>query len=114
VQRLCNVNFENEVAFVAAAGAREHPDIVAQACYFIDPSTNLAETAFMVHPDWQGKGLGMALERRMAEHAKARGVRGFVAEILPDNDNMIRLAKAVPGNVNVEQLRDTVRVTVLF
>jgi len=50
----------------------------------------------------------------MAEHARARGVRGFVAEILPDNDNMIRLAKAVPGNVNVEQLRDTVRVTVLF
>jgi acyl-CoA hydrolase/GNAT superfamily N-acetyltransferase len=114
VQRLCNVNFENEVAFVAAVGAREHPQIVAQACYFIDPSTNLAETAFMVHPDWQGKGLGMALERRMAEHARGRGVQGFVAEILPDNDHMIRLAKAVPGNVHVEKLRDTVRVTVLF
>ena len=68
----------------------------------------------MVHPEWQGKGLGIALEKRMAEHARARGVRGFVAEILPDNDNMIRLAKALPGNVTVEQLRDTVRITVLF
>src|SRR5262249_46399097 len=48
VQRLCNVNFENEVAFVAVAGTRENPRIVAQSCYFVDPSTNLAETAFMV------------------------------------------------------------------
>ncbi len=38
VQRLCNVNFENEVAFVAVAGTRENPQIVAQSCYFIDPS----------------------------------------------------------------------------
>ena len=31
VQRLCNVNFENEVAFVAVAGTRENPQIVAQS-----------------------------------------------------------------------------------
>jgi len=28
VQRLCNVNFENEVAFVAVAGTRENSQIV--------------------------------------------------------------------------------------
>jgi acyl-CoA hydrolase len=114
VQRLCNVNFENEVAFVAATGPRENPQIVAHACYFVDPSTNLAETAFMVHPDWQGCGLATAMQRGMAEHAAARGVRGFVAEILPDNKNMIRLARSGAANVNVEKLRDTVKVTVLF
>jgi len=114
VQRLCNVNFENEVAFVATTGPRENPEVVAHACYFIDPSTNLAETAFMVHPQWQGCGLGAALQRRMAEHAAARGVRGFVAEILPDNANMIRLAKSGAANVNVEKLRDTLRVTALI
>jgi hypothetical protein len=54
VQRLCNLDFENEVAFVACAGAREQAQIVAQCCYFVDPHTNLAETAFMVHPAWQG------------------------------------------------------------
>jgi acyl-CoA hydrolase/RimJ/RimL family protein N-acetyltransferase len=114
VQRLCNVNFENEVAFVAVTGSRENPQIVAQSCYFIDPSTNLAETAFMVHPDWQGSGLGTALQHRMTEHAKARGVRGFVAEILASNPNMIRLARSGSSNVNVETTSDTVRVTVLF
>jgi RimJ/RimL family protein N-acetyltransferase len=117
VQRLCNVNFETEVAFVAAAGERENPQIVGQACYFVDPGTNLAETAFMVHPQWQGSGLGTALQRQMAEHARKRGVRGFVAEILADNEKMIRLARAgaaADGNLSVEHTGSTVRVTTLF
>jgi len=114
VQRLCNVNFENEVAFVAVTGTRENPQIVAQACYFIDPSTNLAETAFMVSPQWQRCGLGAALQRRMTEHAVARGVRGFVADIMATNQNMIRLAQAGSTNVTVEPGGTTVHVTALF
>jgi acyl-CoA hydrolase len=114
VQRLCNVNFENEVAFVAVTGPREDPRIVAHACYFLDYSTNLAETAFIVSPQWQGCGLGAALQGRLTEHAKARGVRGFVAEILPTNEHMIRLASSGSTNVNVEDGGDTVRVTALF
>ena len=114
VQRLCNVNFENEVAFVAVAGTRENPQIVAQSCYFIDPSTNLAETAFMVSPAWQGSGLGKAMQQRMAEHARARGVLGFVAEILSINAHMIKLANAGSSNVRVEPNGETVKVTALF
>jgi acyl-CoA hydrolase/predicted N-acetyltransferase YhbS len=114
VQRLCNVNFENDVAFVAVAGTRENPQIVAQSCYFIDPSTNLAETAFIVSPQWQGCGLGAALQRRMTEHAKTRGVRGFVAEILSINAHMIKLATAGSSNVRVEPNGTTVKVTALF
>jgi acyl-CoA hydrolase/GNAT superfamily N-acetyltransferase len=114
VQRLCNMNFDNEVAFVAVSGTRENPQVVAQGCYFTDPVTNLAETAFMVHPEWQGSGLGSALQRRMAEHARGRGVRGFVAEIMASNDGMIRLARSGAGNVSVENAGSTVRVTTLF
>jgi len=114
VQRLCNMNFENEVAFVAVTGTRENPEIVAQACYFTDPGTNLAETAFMVHPDWQGCGLGQAPQKRMVEHAQGRGVRGFVAEIMASNDKMIRLAQAGTRQVSVESTGGTVRVTMLF
>ncbi len=114
VQRLCNLNFDNEVAFVALSGAREDASVVAQSCYFIDPSTNLAETAFMVHPQWQGCGLGNALQRRMVEHARARGVLGFVAEIMASNENMIRLGRAGEGQVTVDSSGSTVRVTALF
>lgn len=114
VQRLCNLNFETEVGFVAATGSRENPQIVGQACYFIDPSTNLAETAFIVSPEWQGCGLGTALQMRMMNDAAQRGVRGFVAEILSTNDAMIRLAKGQWSSVSTESMGSTVRVTALF
>ncbi len=114
VQRLCNVDFEKEVAFVAVTGTRENPRIVAHACYFIDPSTNLGETAFMVDPAWQGCGLGAALQRRMVEHARARGIRGFVADMLSTNVNMVRLAHTGSSSVSVEPNGTTLRVTALF
>lgn len=114
VQRLCNVNYENEVAFVAIAGPREASEIVAQACYFINPTTNLADTAFMVHPDWQGSGLGTALQNCMAAHAKKRGLRGFVADVLPGNTRMLRLARNGPPTVQVEKNADSVHITQLF
>ncbi|GCL62984.1 bifunctional acetyl-CoA hydrolase/transferase family protein/GNAT family N-acetyltransferase [Pseudaquabacterium pictum] len=113
-QRLCNLNLETEVAFVAAVGTREHPRVVAHACYFVDPATRIAETAFMVHPDWQGKGLGAALQQRLREHASQRGVQGFMAEILPTNQKMIRLARASTGKVQVVPEGDVVRVTTMF
>jgi hypothetical protein len=63
--------------------------------------------------------LGTALQQRMAEHARRSGVRGFVAEILADNEKMIRLARAgaghdADGSVSVEHNGSTVRVTTLF
>ena len=68
----------------------------------------------MVRPAWQGTGLATALQGRMLVHAKRRGVRGFVAEILAENANMIRLARVGSESVTVENQGSTVRVTQLF
>ena len=113
-QRLCNMNRETEVAFVAVVGTREHPQVVGHACYFVDAATRIAETAFMVHPEWQGKGLGAALQQRLLEQARGRNVQGFVAEILATNDKMIRLARAGEGDVSVVSEGSVVRVTTMF
>ena len=84
-QRLCNVDFEKDVAFVAVVGPRENEEIVGTGAYFLNPSTNLAEVAYMIVPEWQGSGLGAALQQRLKEFAMDRGVRGFVAEFLQAN-----------------------------
>lgn len=114
VQRLCNLNYDNEVAFVATTGSREEEQVIGQSCYFIDPTTNLGETAFMVHPDWQGCGLGSALQACMTTHARRRGLRGFVADILPGNDRMVRLARNSGPRVQTQRDRDSVQITTLF
>jgi acyl-CoA hydrolase/RimJ/RimL family protein N-acetyltransferase len=114
LQTLCNVNHETEVAFMAVRGPRENEEVIGSACYFLNPTTNLAEVAFMVSPEWQGAGLGTALQARLLEYAMSRGVRGFVADILPRNSSMLRLIARAPGIVTTSRDEDAVHVTVLF
>jgi RimJ/RimL family protein N-acetyltransferase len=114
LQMLCNVNHEAQVAFLAVAGPRESEEIVGSGCYFVNPTTNLAEVAFMVAPQWQGLGLGTVLQDRLQEYATARGVRGFTAEILPGNTRMLRLALRASGSATTTRDEDGIHVSVLF
>ena len=106
------LNYENEVAFVAWPGPRG----VAHrgpSCYFVNPTTNLADTAFMVHPDWQGCGTGYRhAQACMVQHAMKRGLRGF-GPMLPNNTRMLRLARNGPEKV-VERTTDSVHLTQWF
>jgi RimJ/RimL family protein N-acetyltransferase len=114
LQTLCNVNHETQVAFLAVTGPRENEVVVGSGCYFLNPTTNLAEVAYMVAPEWQGRGLGTALQTRLQEYATARGVRGFIAEILPSNARMISLAANAPGAQTTTQDDDAIQVTIVF
>jgi acyl-CoA hydrolase/RimJ/RimL family protein N-acetyltransferase len=114
LQTLCNVNHETEVAFLAVTGPRENERIIGSACYWLNPTTNLAEVAFMVAPEFQGAGLGTALQACLQEYAMRRGVRGFVFEILPRNSSMLRLAARAQGTITTSRDNDIVHVTVLF
>jgi acyl-CoA hydrolase/GNAT superfamily N-acetyltransferase len=114
LQTLCNVNHETEVAFLAVTGPRENEEVVGSACYFLNPTNNLAEVAFIVSPESQGAGLGTALQARLLEYAMSRGVRGFVADVLPGNSRMLRLIARAPGIVTTSRDEDAVHVTVVF
>ena len=112
-QRLCNVDFDHDVAFVAVRGSRENEEIIGIAGYFLNPSTNLAEIAFIVEPAHQRSGLGAALQDRLMEFARARKVRGFVAEVLQVNEGMMNLARRL-GQVDVHTEDDIHTVTCIF
>jgi len=113
-QFLCNVNYDTEVAFLAVAGTRENEKIVGSSCYFVNPSTNTAEVAYMILPGWQGTGIGKALQERMKEYAKAGGLRGFTAEIMSHNAKMIKLAKNICNTVSFKSHGTYYEVTMLF
>ncbi|MHB8763279.1 MAG: GNAT family N-acetyltransferase [Deferrisomatales bacterium] len=114
VQRLCNVNHETAVAFVAVSGGRENERVVGSSCYFVNHTRNMAEVAYMIRPEWQGTGLGKALQGRMADHAKARGLAGFTAEILASNSKMLALARGAAEAVSVHRDGETCEVEMRF
>jgi len=113
-EHLCSVDYEQDMAFVAVATDDAKEPIIGASCYYVDPSTGHAEVAFMIHPDWQCFGIGKALMKRMLEYARGKGIRGFIADILPANHKMIGLFKNSVGHVSVRREEGTLEMTVHF
>jgi acyl-CoA hydrolase/RimJ/RimL family protein N-acetyltransferase len=112
-EHLCNVDYEKEMAFVATIGHLEDEQIIGSSCYVVNPSTNMADVAYMIRPEWKGGGLGSALQQRMVEYAKSKGMRGFTADILSENKAMLTLAKKC-GTVTMRHSYGAYEVEMVF
>jgi acyl-CoA synthetase (NDP forming)/RimJ/RimL family protein N-acetyltransferase len=91
LDRLVRVDHVDRVALVAVTGApgTDEPErIIGVARYdVVEPET--AEVAFNIADAHQGKGLASVLLEHLAAAARERGVRRFVAEVLPQNGRML-------------------------
>lgn len=92
LQEFLRIDYEADMAFVVLTSASEEDArMIAIAHYLKDPRTNFAEAAFLVHDDWQGKGLGKELMKALVEAARRQGIAGFTADVLADNKGMLRV-----------------------
>jgi RimJ/RimL family protein N-acetyltransferase len=85
-----DVDFKNQVALVAVSHESGHEVIVAGARYII-VRPGMAEIAFMVVDEFQGRGIASTMLRHLAELARAAGLTAFIAEVMPDNSAMLRV-----------------------
>jgi acyl-CoA hydrolase/RimJ/RimL family protein N-acetyltransferase len=113
-QHLCGVGYEQEMAFAAVEGDAESERIVGSSSYFLDPRTGLADVAYMVDPEWQGIGLGTILQARSIEYARARGLRGFTADVLADNAAMLAVFRRSGCRVTSHLSDGVVELQLLF
>jgi acyl-CoA hydrolase len=91
VQKLTNIDYHNDLAIVGVVPKPGGEEIVAIGQYFLDPKTRSAEVAFIVHDEWQAKGMGTFLLEYLVQIARQRGVRHFYAKVLPDNKAMLNV-----------------------
>jgi GNAT superfamily N-acetyltransferase len=61
---------------------------------------HLAEAAVVIADEWQGRGLGTALVKRLAERAREEGITAFTATVLTSNRHMLDVFARV-GEVRV-------------
>ncbi|HSF26665.1 MAG TPA: GNAT family N-acetyltransferase [Actinomycetes bacterium] len=84
VDRFTHVDHDARVAFIVVVGE----DMIAVGRYD-RVGRDTAEVAFLVEDAHQGRGLGSVLLEHLAAAARERGVRRFVAEVLPANRRML-------------------------
>ena len=87
-----NVDGINRFALVAVDPERPQ-EIIGVVSFDREGTTERAEYAAAVEDRWQGRGLGLALTRRLIEAALMRDVRVFTGVLLPENTRMLNLLR---------------------
>lgn len=91
-RQLCDVDGRTRVAIAATIMAEGAEHIIGVARYgLIDLADGeTAEAAIVVQDDYQKRGLGTLLIRRLVKYARAQAVRRFVATIHSYNAQILR------------------------
>jgi RimJ/RimL family protein N-acetyltransferase len=89
-----NLDKINRFALVAVDPERPE-EIVGVVSFDREGTTERAEYAAEVEDSWQGRGLGLALTRRLIGAAQKRNVRIFTAFVLPQNRGMLHLLRGL-------------------
>lgn len=88
IQDFVYIDHRNDVTIVGTLPEAHGEDILAIGSYYLDPKTNMAEVAFVVHDKWQNQGIGTFLLQQLIRIARRNGIRGFTAEVLSENKPM--------------------------
>ncbi|MFT4245936.1 MAG: GNAT family N-acetyltransferase [Micrococcaceae bacterium] len=83
------LDYKDRMAFVALRGG----DIIGIARYDRLDDTNNAEIAFNVADAYQGRGMSQLFLEELAKVALDNSITTFEADLLPENDAMIRVFK---------------------
>jgi RimJ/RimL family protein N-acetyltransferase len=100
VEGVSQIDYVKDLTVVAIVGEFGFGRVVGIGEYLIDPATNIAEIAFSISKDYQKKGLGKILLKKLAAAARENDIAGLVAYTSPHNQGMIKLFKQLPYKVN--------------
>lgn len=84
LRRFTHVDHHDREALVAI-----HDDEIIGVTRFDQLGDGRAEAAFVVRDDWQNRGVGHLLIRRLITRAREEGIPGLVAETLTSNTRML-------------------------
>jgi acyl-CoA hydrolase/GNAT superfamily N-acetyltransferase len=100
VEGISQIDYVRNMTLVVVAGELGFQKVVGVGEYYLDPAKNMAEVAFSVSKEYQAKGLGRHLIRKLAQAARENGIAGLFAFTSPRNQKMINLFRSLPYKVS--------------
>jgi RimJ/RimL family protein N-acetyltransferase len=105
-----NVDFTSHVALVAVVEEGARP-VIAGGGRYVVVQPGVAEVAFAVLDEYQGRGLGPILMRHLVTIARAAGIRRFVAEVLTQNAPMLKVFEKCGFRLSTTREAEVVHVS---
>lgn len=99
---MTQIDYDREMAFVAIRHPHDDTEIIGVARAMADPDNQQAEFAILVRSDLKGNTLGHQLMMKLINYTKAHGIKRLTAITMPENRNMISLAKKLGFSVEVQ------------
>jgi GNAT superfamily N-acetyltransferase len=90
VQRMVTLDYESAMALVAEIPWEGRKRLIGVARYTRDAAVDWADIAVVVQEDFRQHGLASFLLRHLAKVASEQGIVGFRADVLPENQAMMR------------------------
>ena len=96
VEGVSQIDYVKDLTMVVIVGEFGFGRVVGIGEYLIDPATNVAEIAFSISKEYQKKGMGKILIKKLASAAMENDISGLVAYTSPNNRGMIKLFNQLP------------------
>jgi len=98
--RFTQIDYDREIALVALCGPELNEKMLGVARIITDVyNRKHAEFSVIVGDPWQGKGIGAELLKRCLSISKDRGIEKVTGIVLPENTQMLALAKKLGFSV---------------
>ncbi len=99
VEGISLIDYINDLTMLAVVGEIGFGKVVAIGECLLDESKNMAEVAFSVSKEYQGKKLGKILLKKIAASAQENGLSGLFAYTASENKAMLNLFHTLPYKV---------------
>jgi len=114
MENIIETDYVRNLTLLAIKGEFGFGSVVGIGAYMLEKPHNMAEVAFSVSREWQGKGVATVLIRKLAEAAKQKGIDGLVAYTDPTNQGMIRLFHRLPYTIHKKREDDIIVLSCRF
>ena len=101
MEDMFQVDYIKNLSIVAVTGEVGFEKIIGLGMYALEEGT-VAEVAFSIAKEWQGKGVASVLLEKIAEAACETGITSLVAYMLSTNKGMIKLFNKLPYKVETK------------
>ena len=114
VEDIVETDYVRNLTILAITGEFGFGSVIGIGAYMLEKNHNMAEIAFSVSHDWQGKGIAGVLLNKLADAAKSKGIEGFIAYTDPTNQGMVRLFHKLPYKIHKKREDDIIVLRAYF